>query len=96
MNHDSTHRKALQVKAQRWRSAQLAKFNLKTKQSSYIEKSNMPPEHLRKIIRDHGDMSSKKYRNDKRIYLGALKYIPHACLKLLENMPFPWEEVFFL
>jgi pre-mRNA-processing factor 8 len=53
----------------------------------------MPPEHLRKIIRDHGDMSSKKYRNDKRIYLGALKYVPHACLKLLENMLMPWEEV---
>jgi hypothetical protein len=22
----------------------------------------MPPEHVRKIIRDHGDMSSKKFR----------------------------------
>ena len=38
-------------------------------------------------------MSSTKYRNDKRIYLGALKYIPHAVLKLLENMPMPWEQV---
>ena len=41
----------------------------------------------RKIIKDHGDMSSKKYRLDKRVYLGALKYIPHAVYKLLENMP---------
>lgn len=57
------------------------------------EKSNMPPEHVRKIIKDHGDMSSKKYRHDKRIYLGALKYVPHAVLKLLENMPMPWEQV---
>jgi len=32
-------------------------------------------------------MSSKKYRLDKRVYLGALKYIPHAVYKLLENMP---------
>ena len=25
--------------------------------------------------------------------LGALKYIPHAIYKLLENMPMPWEQV---
>ena len=53
----------------------------------------IPPEALRKIIKDHGDMSSKKYRQDKRVYLGALKYIPHAVFKLLENMPMPWEQV---
>jgi len=38
-------------------------------------------------------MSSKKFRHDKRVYLGALKYVPHAVLKLLENMPMPWEQV---
>ena len=53
---------------------------------------DMPPEHIRKIIRDHGDMSSRKYRHDKRVYLGALKYMPHALLKLLDNMPMPWEQ----
>ena len=53
----------------------------------------MPPEHIRKIIRDHGDMSSRKYRHDKRVYLGALKFMPHAVLKLLENMPMPWEQI---
>jgi hypothetical protein len=57
------------------------------------QKEDMPPEHLRKIIRDHGDMSSRKYRHDKRVYLGALKYMPHAILKLLENMPMPWEQI---
>ncbi len=50
----------------------------------------MPPEHLRKIITDHGDMTNKRYKADKRVYLGALKYVPHAVLKLLENMPMPW------
>jgi hypothetical protein len=45
------------------------------------------------IIRDHGDMSSRKFRHDKRVYLGALKYVPHAVYKLLENMPMPWEQV---
>ena len=38
-------------------------------------------------------MSSRKYRHDKRVYLGALKFVPHAVYKLLENMPFPWEQV---
>jgi hypothetical protein len=28
-----------------------------------------------------------QFRHDKRVYLGALKYVPHAVLKLLENMP---------
>jgi pre-mRNA-processing factor 8 len=52
-----------------------------------IQKEDMPPEHVRKLVKDHGDMSSKKFRHDKRVYLGALKYIPHAVMKLLENMP---------
>ena len=51
------------------------------------------PQHLRKIIKDHGDMTSRKFRHDKRVYLGALKFVPHAVYKLLENMPFPWEQV---
>jgi len=58
------------------------------------QKEMLPPEVLRKIIKDHGDMSTKKFRHDKRVYLGALKYIPHAVYKLLENMPCPWEQVF--
>ena len=36
-------------------------------------------------------MSAKKFRNDKRVHLGALKYVPHAVMKLLENIPNPWE-----
>lgn len=58
-----------------------------------IQKEDMPPEHIRKIIKDHGDMTNRKFRHDKRVYLGALKYVPHAVLKLLENMPMPWEQV---
>ena len=26
-------------------------------------------------------------------FLSALKYMPHAILKLLENMPMPWEQI---
>jgi pre-mRNA-processing factor 8 len=45
------------------------------------------------LLQDHGDMSSRKFRHDKRVYLGALKFVPHAVFKLLENMPMPWEQV---
>ena len=39
----------------------------------YVEapKEEMPPEHVRKIVKDHGDMTSKKFRHDKRVYLGG-------------------------
>ena len=56
-------------------------------------KADLPPEHVRKIVRDHGDMSARKFRADKRVYLGALKFVPHAVYKLLENMPAPWQQV---
>ncbi|KAA8494906.1 Pre-mRNA-processing-splicing factor 8 [Porphyridium purpureum] len=59
---------------------------------SMANKEPMPAEHLRKIVRDHGDMMHKKFRREKRAYLGALKYMPHAVLKLLESMPMPWEQ----
>jgi len=55
------------------------------------QKADMPPEHLRKIVKDIGDVSQKKFSSDKRSYLGALKFMPHAVFKLLENMPMPWE-----
>ena len=60
----------------------------KNKNQNKIE----PPEVLREIIKEHGDMSNRRFRKDKRVYLGALKYIPHAIMKLLENMPMPWEQ----
>lgn len=63
---------------------------LKKGQLSYT-KVEMPSEHLRKIIDSHSDMSSKRFDYDKKSFLGALKYMPHAVLKLLENMPQPWE-----
>jgi len=55
------------------------------------QKEKMPADFLRKILQDHGDMSSKRFQTEKRIYLGALKYLPHALYKLMENLPMPWE-----
>ena len=86
--------KDLSDKQRRWKQQNTRKFAEKRKFGySDNQKEMLPPEVLRKIIKDHGDMSSKRFRQDKRVYLGALKYIPHAIYKLLENMPMPWEQV---
>ncbi|KAK0637366.1 NUC071 domain-containing protein [Bombardia bombarda] len=79
-------------KKKEWLRMQRNRFGEKWK-GGFVEtqKADMPPEHLRKIVRDIGDVSQKKYTSDKRSYLGALKFMPHAVMKLLENMPMPWE-----
>lgn len=78
--------------ASRWAEMKTQPYNTKNKFSfSDLQKEDMPPDHLRKIMRDHGDMASKKFRREKRVYLGALKYMPLALLKVLENIPMPWE-----
>lgn len=84
----------IEAKSRKWAQTNSKRFS-KKKASGFVDvnKEDMPSEHVRKIVRDHGDMSSKKFRHDKRVYLGALKYVPHAVYKLLENMPMPWEQV---
>lgn len=79
-------------KKKAWLREQRNRFGEKRK-AGFVQtqKADMPPEHLRKIVKDIGDVSQKKYTNDKRSYLGALKFMPHAVMKLLENMPMPWE-----
>ena len=81
-------------KKKEWLRTQRQRFGEKRK-GGFVEtqKADMPPEHLRKIVKDIGDVSQKKFSSDKRSYLGALKFMPHAVLKLLENMPMPWESV---
>ncbi|CAF9918598.1 MAG: pre-mRNA-splicing factor 8 [Heterodermia speciosa] len=79
-------------KKKEWLRLQRNRFGEK-RRGGFVEtqKADMPPEHLRKIVKDIGDVSQKKFSSDKRSYLGALKFMPHAVLKLLENMPMPWE-----
>lgn len=79
-------------KKKEWLRSQRNRFGEKRK-GGFVEtqKADMPPEHLRKIVKDIGDVSQKKFSSDKRSYLGALKFMPHAVLKLLENIPMPWE-----
>merc|ERR1719248_535314 len=88
-----TKEEQLDEKARKWQALNTKRYGEKRRFQGTEQKEDMPPEHLRKLIKDHGDMTSRKFRHDKRVYLGALKYIPHAIYKLLENMPFPWEQV---
>ncbi|KLU89162.1 pre-mRNA-processing-splicing factor 8 [Magnaporthiopsis poae ATCC 64411] len=89
---NDTQAAKLEQKKKEWLRLQRNRFGEKRK-GGFVEtqKADMPPEHLRKIVKDIGDVSQKKYTNDKRSYLGALKFMPHAVMKLLENMPMPWE-----
>ena len=85
----------LAAKARRWRQSQSRKFGVRRGKTAFVDtgKQDLPPEHVRKIVKDHGDMSNRKFRAEKRVHLGALKYVPHAMMKLLENIPMPWEQV---
>jgi hypothetical protein len=86
--------KRLATRARLWQKLQSRRYQSKRKFGFVApQKEMMPAEVLRKLVRDHADMSSKRFRQDKRVYLGALKYIPHAVIKLLENVPMPWEQV---
>ncbi|WFD31583.1 Pre-mRNA-processing-splicing factor 8 [Malassezia sp. CBS 17886] len=82
-------------KSRKWRHMQSRKYGERGGKTAFVDtgKQELPPEHVRKIIKDHGDMSNRKFRNEKRVHLGALKYVPHAMMKLLENIPMPWEQV---
>jgi pre-mRNA-processing factor 8 len=57
----------LEEKARKWQKLNSKRYSDK-KKFGYIDskQEDMPPEHLRKIVRDHGDMTSKKFR-----YFGA-------------------------
>ncbi|PWN42662.1 putative PRP8-U5 snRNP protein, pre-mRNA splicing factor [Ceraceosorus guamensis] len=86
---------ALAAKSRKWIQSQSRRYGDRKGKTGIIDtgKQELPPEHVRKIIKEHGDMSNRKYRSDKRVHLGALKYVPHAMYKLLENIPMPWEQV---
>lgn len=71
---DPEEEKRVQEKARKWQQLNTKRYGEK-RRFGYVEssKDELPPEHLRKLIKDHGDMSAKKFRHDKRVYLGALK-----------------------
>ena len=63
--HPSLSAEEIAKKARKWRQSQTRRFSEKRKGGGGgggIDggKVDLPPEHLRKIIKDHGDMSSRK------------------------------------
>ncbi|KAK0526747.1 pre-mRNA-splicing factor 8 [Tilletia horrida] len=88
-------REQIEIKARKWKQLQSRRYGDRKGKSGIIDagKQELPPQVIRKIMKDHGDMSNRKFRAEKRVHLGALKYVPHAMMKLLENMPMPWEQV---
>jgi len=51
----------MQEKARKWANLQARRFGQK-RRYGFVDtyKEDMPAEHVRKIVKDHGDMSSKK------------------------------------
>jgi pre-mRNA-processing factor 8 len=63
----------LEEKARKWQKLNSKRYSDK-KKFGYIDskQEDMPPEHLRKIVRDHGDMTSKKFRYFTTRYVAVL------------------------
>lgn len=59
----------LEEKAAKWRKLNAKRYATK-RRFGHVEaqKEDMPPEHVRKIVKDHGDMSNRKFRYDKVIW----------------------------
>ncbi|CAK7904636.1 pre-mRNA-splicing factor 8 [[Candida] anglica] len=89
---ETRKRQWLQLQKKRYTTSSIIKSTGAAGGSTTVSKVHLPPQHLRKIIHNHADLSSRKFATDKRAHLGSLKYLPHAILKLLENMPQPWEQ----
>ena len=70
----------LRLRQTEWLRANSHRNSIQRRHGAMLEaeKPRLPAEHLRKIVKQHGDMSARKYRADRRVYLGALKYMPHA------------------
>ncbi|KAJ9460206.1 Pre-mRNA-processing-splicing factor 8A [Diplonema papillatum] len=85
----------LEERAAKWKKMNAKRYAARHRYGQKLgqEKDDMPAAAVRSIVKAHGDMTSQKYKQDKRVYLGALKYVPHAAMKLLENLPMPWEQV---
>lgn len=60
----------LEEKARKWQQMNAKRYGSKRKFGyQQAQKVDMPPEHVRKIIKDHGDMSNKKVRHETCFFL---------------------------
>ena len=66
----------LQEKARKWQALQSKRFAEKRKFGFVdAQKEDMPPEHVRKIIRDHGDMTNRLVFENMEVCC----HITHIC-----------------
>ena len=57
-----TKEEQLDEKARKWQALNTKRYGEKRRFQGTEQKEDMPPEHLRKLIKDHGDMTSRKSR----------------------------------
>ena len=81
--------------ASRWKKMNAKRHEEKKRYGAVAgnDKEEMSASSIRQAVKVHGDMTNKRFKNEKRVFLGALRFVPHAALKLLENLPMPWEQV---
>ncbi|CBH14584.1 PRP8 protein homologue [Trypanosoma brucei gambiense DAL972] len=76
-----------------WRNLNTKRYGYRaTYQEAVAQKDEVPPEYLRKLVKDNGDLSGKRFNAERKLCVALLRYMPLALYKLLENMPMPWEE----
>ncbi|EPY39064.1 pre-mRNA-processing factor 8 [Angomonas deanei] len=76
-----------------WRRENTKAFGFRSHKAALEKKDLQPVEFIRKIVKDNGDLSGKRFKTERKLCVSMLQYAPLALYKLLENMPMPWEEV---
>ncbi|KAG8345580.1 PRO8NT PrP8 N terminal domain [Trypanosoma vivax] len=90
---EEAHPMSMQRRVAEWRTLNTKRHGYRTVYSEAVgEKDEVPPEYLRKLVKDNGDLSGKRFNTERKLCVALLKYMPLALYKLLENMPMPWEE----
>lgn len=86
-------RERYQAHIHEWRKLNTQRYGRRTAQRAALhEKDMVPPEFLRKVVKDNGDLSGRRFKSERKLCVGLLPYMPLALYKLLECMPMPWEE----
>ena len=80
----------LNDRKRKWLQLQKRRFAEKeTGKGTYVHstkiRNTVLPEHLRKIIRDHGDLSTKKVASDKRSSITCIKVHASCCHKIIRE-----------
>lgn len=90
---EEEQREARRQQIHAWRRMNTERYGFRAAYRAAVEEKDfMPPEFIRKVVKDNGDLGGKRFKSERKLCVGMLPYIPLALYKLLENMPMPWEE----